>query len=95
MSSKAEEEAAADKDVCANCGIAEVDNIKLKILCEGGCDLVKYCGDKCREEHREQHHEECKKRANELHEKPVKSVYLHNPTVAIVENAQSVSCQCP
>ena len=66
MSSKAEEEE-ADKDVCANCGIAEIDEIKLED-CDG-CDLVKYCSDKCREEHREQHTEDCKKRADELHVK--------------------------
>ena len=52
---------------CANCGIAEVDDIKLK-LCDG-CDLVKYCSDKCTENHREQHFEECKKRSAELHDK--------------------------
>ena len=67
MSSKAEEEAAADKDVCANCGIAEIDEIKLEEC--NDCDLVKYCSEKCREEHSEQHHEECKKRADELHER--------------------------
>jgi len=67
MSSKAEEEAAADKDVCANCGIAEIDEIKLEEC--NDCDLVKYCSEKCREEHSEQHHEECKKRADELHDK--------------------------
>jgi tetratricopeptide (TPR) repeat protein len=61
MSSVAEE----SDVVCANCGhdIAEVDEIKLE-ECDG-CDLVRYCGDKCREEHREQHNEECKKRAKE------------------------------
>ena len=57
MSSKELEE--ADKNVCANCGAAEVDDIKLE-ECDG-CDLVKYCSDKCREEHREKHGEECKK----------------------------------
>ena len=67
MNSGAEEEAVADKDVCGNCGIAGVDEIKLE-ECDG-CDLVKYCSDKCREEHREQHHEECKRRAGELHDK--------------------------
>ena len=46
-----------DDKVCANCGIAEVDDIELE-ECDG-CDLVKYCSDKCREEHREQHDEEC------------------------------------
>ncbi len=65
MSIKAEEE--ADKDVCANCGIAGVDEIKLKECHD--CDLVKYCSEKCREEHREQHQEDCKKRADELHER--------------------------
>ena len=65
MSIKAEEE--ADKDVCANCGIAEVDEIKLQECHD--CDLVKYCSEKCRGEHRQQHHEDCKKRADELHDK--------------------------
>ncbi len=45
----------------ASCGIAEVDDIKLKD-CDGGCDLVKYCSDDCQNDHREQHEEECKKR---------------------------------
>src|SRR6056300_1615821 len=52
---------------CANCGMAGVDDIKLE-NCDG-CDLVKYCSDKCKEVHREQHHEECKKRAANLHDK--------------------------
>ena len=57
MSSEAEAEA----DVCcANCGIAEIDDVKLE-ECDD-CDLVKYCGEKCREEHREEHEEECKNR---------------------------------
>jgi len=51
---------------CANCGVAEVD-IKLKD-CDG-CDLVKYCSDKCKEVHKEKHEEECKKRQKELHDK--------------------------
>jgi hypothetical protein len=51
---------------CANCGITEVDEIKLK-KCDG-CDLVKYCSDKCMDDHREQHEEECKKRAQQLHD---------------------------
>jgi len=64
MSSVAE----ADADICcANCGVAEVDDIKLKD-CDG-CDLVKYCGDKCTGGHREQHFEECKMRRKELHDK--------------------------
>ena len=60
---------AAEADICcANCGIAEVDDIKLLEECDG-CDLVKYCSDKCREEHREQHVEECNKRKAELHDR--------------------------
>lgn len=57
MSSTAETETEAD-ECCANCGVAEIDDVKLEEC--GGCDLVKYCGDECREEHREQHSEECK-----------------------------------
>ncbi len=63
MNSEAEIEA---NNVCANCGIAGVDNIKLEEECDK-CDLVKYCSTKCREEHREQHEDDCKKRADELH----------------------------
>ena len=60
--------AEAEADVCcANCGIAGVDEIKLED-CDG-CDLVKYCSDKCREEHREKHEEECRKRKEGLHER--------------------------
>src|SRR5210317_2252068 len=68
MSSEAE--GAETEHVCANCGIAEVDEIKLEECGCGGCDLVKYCSDKCRGEHREQHDEECKKRDNELFRQP-------------------------
>jgi TPR repeat protein len=55
---------AAESSCCASCGKAEIDDIKLKD-CNGGCDLVKYCSDECNENHREQHEEECKKRAAE------------------------------
>ncbi len=58
--------AVVQNDVCANCGIAAVDEIKLEDC--GGCDLVKYCGDKCKEGHREQHEVECKNRAKKLHD---------------------------
>jgi hypothetical protein len=53
-------------EVCASCGIAEVDNVKHK---KCTCDLVKYHSDEYREEHREQHAEQCKNRAKELHDK--------------------------
>jgi tetratricopeptide (TPR) repeat protein len=53
----------ADK-VCANCGKAAVDNIKLKICT--ACKLVKYCSVECQKNHRPQHKKACKKRAAEL-----------------------------
>ena len=65
------EEADENNKVCANCGVAEVDDIQLED-CDR-CDLVKYCSDKCKEEHREQHAEECKKRKAKLHDK--KNIY--------------------
>ena len=49
---------------CASCGIAEVDEIKLK-ECDD-CDLVQYCSDNCQKNHLPQHKKECKKRAAEL-----------------------------
>ncbi len=67
MSVEAEEEAETEEHVCANCGIAELDEVNLLKDCDG-CDLVKYCSDKCREEHREEHEEECQKRQTELYD---------------------------
>ncbi len=65
---KEEEGGAAEADICcANCGATEVDDIKLEECTN--CDLVKYCSDKCREEHREEHEEHCKTRKAELHDK--------------------------
>mmetsp|Transcript_29494 Transcript_29494/g.46316 ORF Transcript_29494/g.46316 Transcript_29494/m.46316 type:complete len:304 (+) Transcript_29494:114-1025(+) len=52
---------------CASCGIAEIDDIKLK-QCDD-CDLVRYCSDECQKEHKSQHEEACKKRAAELRDK--------------------------
>ncbi len=66
LSINSEESVEAD-DICASCGIAEVDSIKLK-ECDD-CDLVKYCSDICQENHREQHEEECNQRKAELHDK--------------------------
>ena len=53
-----------EKLCCASCGIAGIDDIKLKD-CDD-CDLVKYCSDECKKDHRPKHKEECKKRAAEL-----------------------------
>ena len=64
MSAEQSEEAA---DICcASCGKSEVDDVKLTD-CDG-CDLVKYCSDNCREDHRPEHEVKCKKRAAELRE---------------------------
>ena len=51
---------------CASCGIAGVDDIKLKDC--SACLLVKYCSVKCQKDHRKQHKKECKKRVAELHD---------------------------
>jgi hypothetical protein len=49
---------------CASCGIKEVDDIKLKKC--NACGSVRYCGDKCQNEHRPQHKRACQKRVAEL-----------------------------
>ena len=49
---------------CASCGIAGVDEVKLKD-CDH-CDLVRYCSDACQELHRPEHAGKCRKRAAEL-----------------------------
>ena len=63
--SEVEADARAEhKLCCASCGIAEIDDIKLT-ECDG-CDLVKYCSDNCKEEHRSEHEAMCKERAATL-----------------------------
>jgi TPR repeat protein len=57
----------ADKNVCANCGIAGLDNNELEECT--ACQSVQYCSDKCREEHREQHDEECENQAVKSYDK--------------------------
>ena len=57
------EETEASDACCANCGIPEVDEVKLLEECDG-CKSVRCCG-----EHQEQHDEECKRRKAELRDK--------------------------
>jgi tetratricopeptide (TPR) repeat protein len=51
-------------DVCASCGIAEIDEMKLKEC--AACKSVLYCSDECERDHRQQHEGACEKRAAEL-----------------------------
>ena len=60
--SSAEEEQAAE--VCAYCGKAEVDDIKLK-KCTA-CLLVKYCSVDCQKNHWKQHKKACRVRVVEI-----------------------------
>ena len=62
--SAAAEEKSEDTILCAGCGIAGGDDIKLKNCT--ACYLVKYCSVKCQRDHRPKHKKECKKRAAEL-----------------------------
>ena len=50
--------------LCASCGIAGGDDVKLK-KCDC-CDIIRYCSDECQDDHLPQHEEECKKRTVEL-----------------------------
>ncbi len=56
----------AENEVCASCGIAAVDDAKLK---KCACNLVKYCTVDCQKNHRPQHKKSCKKRLAEMHDK--------------------------
>ncbi len=57
------EEAAAADEVCASCGTAAVDDVKL-MKC--ACNLVKYCSVACQKNHRQQHKKVCRKRLAEM-----------------------------
>jgi tetratricopeptide (TPR) repeat protein len=58
-----EEAVAAADEVCASCGIAANDDVKL-MKC--ACNLVKYCSVACQKNHRPQHKKMCKKRLAEI-----------------------------
>ena len=53
-----EKKVAADM-CCACCGVSEVDEIKLN-ECDD-CDLVRYCSDECKDQHRSEHEQLCKR----------------------------------
>ena len=52
-----------DDAVCASCGIAALDNVKLK---KCPCKLVQYCSVDCQKNHRPHHKKACKKRLAEM-----------------------------
>ena len=51
-------------DVCASCGIAEIDEIKLKTC--AACKSLRYCSVECQKKHWPHHKRACKKRMAEL-----------------------------
>jgi hypothetical protein len=57
-------EATAD-EMCASCGKAEVNDIKLK---KCACNVVKYCSVDCQKNHRPHHKKLCKERMAEIRE---------------------------
>jgi len=65
MNTEVHSEAKADMMMCCSkCGIAEVDDFKLKKY--PNCDLVQYCSDDCLQDHWLTHEAVCKERAAEL-----------------------------
>ncbi len=78
MSEDEDRSADTSSSCCAYCGIAEIDEIKLK-ECDA-CDLVRYCSDECQRGHKSEHEEACKERAAELRDellfKQPESTYL-------------------
>ena len=67
--------------MCASCGIAEIDEIKLKKC--AACKSVQYCSDECEADHRQQHEGECEKRAAELRDE----MFSRNPKAVISATA--------
>ena len=86
--------------VCACCGIAEIDDVKL-VPCDG-CDLVKYCSDECQGNHKSRHEDACKKRAVELRDEllfkqPESSCYGDCPICCLpmsLEKSKSTMFEC-
>ena len=64
MNAAIKEDGEEEVMLCASCGIAGGDDIKLK-KCTA-CHLVRYCSVKCQKDHRPKHKRECKKKAAEL-----------------------------
>jgi tetratricopeptide (TPR) repeat protein len=87
-------------EVCANCGKAAVDDVKLK---KCACNLVKYCTVDCQKNHRPQHKKACKKRMAEIRDddlftQPDGSHLGECPLcclpLSIVQNASTLSSCC-
>ena len=66
MSTNKLEELVAADEVCASCGIAAGDDIKLKNC---ACNLVKYCSVDCQKNDRSRHKKACKKKMAELRDR--------------------------
>ena len=62
-----EDEDGEATDVCASCGIAEIEEIKLKTCT--ACKSLRYCSVECQKKHRPHHKRACKKRMAELRDK--------------------------
>ncbi len=65
MTTEADNSEEMTDEVCASCGKAEVDDVKLK---KCACNLVKYCSADCQKNHRPQHKKACKKRMAKIRE---------------------------
>jgi hypothetical protein len=74
-------------EVCASCGKAAVDEVKIKKCV---CNLVKYCSVDCQKNHRRS----TKRRARREWPKFVTINYLRSQMVAAMENARFAVCLC-
>src|SRR6056300_957233 len=66
MMSAKSEQVGTGEEVCAACGVAGVDDTKLK---KCACNLVKYCSDGCQELHRPEHKKACEKKMAEIRDR--------------------------
>jgi tetratricopeptide (TPR) repeat protein len=100
MSAEVESEKDSMMLRCAACGVAQVDDIKLKKC--AACGSVRYCGDKCQKDHRSKHKKACKKWAAELRDeilfKQPEGTHLGDCPICLLplslDNIKSIVTEC-
>jgi TPR repeat protein len=91
MSAKSEQVEGTGDEVCASCGVAGVDAIKLK---KCACNLVKYCNVDCQKNHRPQHKKACKKKLADMHDALKRLAEMHDAKLFTQPDSSHLG-ECP